>query len=572
MTVLQLLVVVISMLVTAQASAQSRPVPATLLERQIVEDIRRNLRASETNLLRLQKKQAETREHKKTNEEDALIHRFETGRPNLDLEYLHQQSVSRGHEGNRKIDLMKQRVDGLDRMLRMINAGNDFESALQSVGPGVATDISDVMHESEDFVGPGSSADSSSGHQRIVGPGSITDTGIIGKSCIAQNLIRRKRGSSIMTARELSSVAAILYDEPRHGSRRICSGTLIRPDVVITAAHCFCNTGAKLLNHRFYPNAAQCRSGVYFRNGVAVKATDPRGHEVYLDWGERRAARRIEINPRFRWLNGASAGDLALVFLDQPIFTVPPAALNELALLPPGKPAHVAGFGAHNPLGADGRPTTITEVVSNTGVKTHAPVRTDDCGPGAVRAGLICWDYLRGTGSSQNSSCFGDSGGPLFAEAYERAWLAGVISGGYPNCQPGASTFNTSIFRHRRWIRRTIDRYASRYLPKRLPDRVQARVCNYCQYCGIKNNPMSFTFSVPNPVDKLQFSISCSASTKDNRIELAARSPDNSIACSANRRGVFQTCSVNRPKAGTWHLSATPAATQDCVIKALTFQ
>lgn len=187
--------------------------------------------------------------------------------------------------------------------------------------------------------------------------------------------------------------------------RHFCGGSLFRPGVVITAAHC--------VNDVTDQNAAL--------HTVTV------GQTLLSDeiGAQRRGIRAVAIST-------AAGSDLALVFLDRAVAGVVPVSLPTLgsdALYRPGQTATVMGWGNTDP-DLPFYPNRLREVA----VPMLAP---EECALAYADAGRDLATYFC-AGSRGKDSCQGDSGGPIVRSIGGRVYQLGVVSFGDGCAEQGA--------------------------------------------------------------------------------------------------------------------------------------
>lgn len=166
------------------------------------------------------------------------------------------------------------------------------------------------------------------------------------------------------------------------GATPDCTGTLVAPRVVVTAAHCVDNGPPE---------------------GVQVFV----GTDVDLG-GEVTYALDVTVHPLYDPVT--LANDLAVVVLATPLPHPPAPLLTSLDEAAVGSLVRVVGFGAD---GSDGVPG-----IKRTGAATLSAIGPDsfEIAPGP------------------SMSCHGDSGGPVFLEVDGVEYLAGVTSSGDAAC------------------------------------------------------------------------------------------------------------------------------------------
>ena len=191
------------------------------------------------------------------------------------------------------------------------------------------------------------------------------------------------------------------------GSVALCTGTLVSPSVVVTAAHCFDSSPTRVV-------------AGFFPDGVTEQDYDATASAQHPSYVPGRLA----------------YADIGLLLLATPVQGVTPMPLAGAA---PHRrrPGIIVGFGK--------------DQLGMIGVKEMGTIRLRRCPRAFLPAGLLrrqlstslCW---RPTPGGQDT-CPGDSGGPLLVNGV----VAGVTSGGYPDC-PGVLSWDTNVALFRSWI------------------------------------------------------------------------------------------------------------------------
>lgn len=175
-----------------------------------------------------------------------------------------------------------------------------------------------------------------------------------------------------------------------------CTGTLIAPDVVLTAGHC-----AKLRPLEVIADT------IDFASADGVRATVA-STQAYVNW--------------------QTSYDVAVLVLASPIGEVAPRKLGTTCTFDRfarNTQVRLVGFGATNASGSQ----------TNSLLKQAFTVVTDpECtgGNGCKQAVSPGGEFVAG-GTGQADSCFGDSGGPVYLDTPGGAVVVGVVSRGLAN-------------------------------------------------------------------------------------------------------------------------------------------
>lgn len=169
-----------------------------------------------------------------------------------------------------------------------------------------------------------------------------------------------------------------------------CTGTLVAPDRVVTAGHCF----------------EKCATRVFIGQSI----TQP---------GEIIPVREAVQHPGYK---SQGHNDLTVLHLERAATDVAPARLATPEAIAGARFVRVVGYGTTNAYGTVGY--GIRRMVD-------VPIATTDCRPEDVGKKFGCdagLEFVAGAPFLDRDSCSGDSGGPAYVQVGSRWLLAGATS------------------------------------------------------------------------------------------------------------------------------------------------
>jgi uncharacterized protein (TIGR03382 family) len=221
-------------------------------------------------------------------------------------------------------------------------------------------------------------------------------------------------GGSVTPAGKYPGIGALMYDFGGGRAEAGCTGSLIAPDVVLTAAHCI---DPRLIG----PAKPSFTLALDTRIGAEViTSRETIMHEQF----------RIDAEI------GEGLGeffDIGLVLLERPITEIAPVPMprpQDGDALTPGLAMEIAGYG-------------ITDAAGNTGVLFDAETQLISLNPTELQVGM---------GSPQPQNCNGDSGGPGFASIGGKRRVIGIVSRSFSGFECNRGGVDTRVDAYLTWI------------------------------------------------------------------------------------------------------------------------
>ncbi len=216
-----------------------------------------------------------------------------------------------------------------------------------------------------------------------------------------------------------------------------CSGVLVAPNVVLTAAHCLGNEAGFDFDYQWQHEAIKVVEGL---SGLSDEAVV---HDAEL----------VVRHPGYDHELGRYA-DLALLWIKDNAVASPLPWLRfaDSALLDQAQNYTVVGYGNDAEQNSDVRLKTDMPLIRRCLIteKQACMLEYGNQENTSVPSGSLLFNIEKG------GPCFGDSGAPVFVQREEQRWIAGVVSGGDTAC--AYYTIGTDVSAFGAWISDEIER------------------------------------------------------------------------------------------------------------------
>ena len=294
------------------------------------------------------------------------------------------------------------------------------------------------------------------------------------------------------------AIVMVIAQVPGSMSAALCTGEVISPHVVLTAAHCVA------------PSTVGEGAQFVVFTGTMLSQSSPK--DEFLPVSETHYFPSFAYNP----MTGGDQDDVAVVILSSPT-TIQPIPFNHFPLdkTVKGQPARIVGYGL-----TDGKDTAGTTA----GTKHQAPTTIFD-----VQAKTVTlYDNM-------HSNCEGDSGGPVLVMLDGKEQIAGLTQVGYVGCPVDMGSTDTRVDPYADFI----DQYVTMFDP---PAVSGGGTCQSDSDCGpLLCGSTSIGKICEQPCDPAAMTSSCPMGTRcvdlDGRTLCAAHGAHSGCAMAAGGAG-----------------------------------
>jgi Trypsin len=321
-----------------------------------------------------------------------------------------------------------------------------------------------------------------------------------------------------------------------------CTATLIGCRTVLTAAHCSCIDFSADPPRPLFGDACRERPDLLA----------PEGKRVFFQNAGLFGVSEVVLHPL--WDAPDDPGhDLAILRLDRPVEGIRPAAIDRAMTPAEGTEVRLVGFGRTER-------DLLNQSIKRTGVTTIIP--STSCPDGRICTEI--GEPLAPPGE-ETSICFGDSGGPTFADLGDGLVVAGVHELALSQtCLPPARTWSTDVYQNRQWIEETA---GADFGPRtcgsspQLPDDPDARSEGTAGRLSPEDPEARFDFQVRPGTGVLRVVLNGEGNVRPalNDFDLFAgpaplATPPASAPCAGASAESLESCEVLAPPPGPWSI------------------